>query len=166
MEQAHRALAAEGIPLASNQVRFSLLDRSIEENGVLETARGLGVTIIAWSPLAQGMLTGRFHDEPALVKSLRPGRRFMNGFTPERLARTKPLIEELSRAADAHGITVTQAALAWTVTFHGKAVTAIPGATKPAQAAALAGAMSTALSEKEMSLLDAASRAASRRFGA
>jgi aryl-alcohol dehydrogenase-like predicted oxidoreductase len=163
MEQAHRALAAEGIPLASNQVRFSLLDRSIEENGILETARGLGVTIIAYSPLAQGMLTGRFHDDPALVKGLRPGRRLMNGFTPGGLARTKPLVAELGRVADAHAITVTQAALAWTVTFHGKAVAAIPGATRPAQASALAGALSTTLSEKEMTLLDAASREVTRR---
>jgi aryl-alcohol dehydrogenase-like predicted oxidoreductase len=82
MEQAHAALAAPGIPLASNQVRFNLLDRRIEANGVLVSARRLGVTIIAWSPLAQGMLTGRFHDDPALAARLAPGRRFLNGITP------------------------------------------------------------------------------------
>jgi aryl-alcohol dehydrogenase-like predicted oxidoreductase len=87
----------------------------------------------------------------------------MNGFTPRGLARTGPLIAELARVAEAHGITITQAALAWTVTFHGKAVVAIPGATKPAQAAALAGAMNASLSEQEMSLLDAASREATLR---
>ena len=90
MEQAHAALAADGIPLASNQIRFNLLDRSIESNGILEAARGLGVTIIAWSPLAQGLLTGRFHEEPGLVKSLRPGRRLMGGFSAASISRTAP----------------------------------------------------------------------------
>ena len=65
MQEAHAALAAEGIPLASNQVRFSLLDRSIETNGVLEAARRLGVTIIAWSPLAQGCSPGGSTRIPA-----------------------------------------------------------------------------------------------------
>jgi aryl-alcohol dehydrogenase-like predicted oxidoreductase len=163
MEQAHAALAAEGIPLASNQVRFNLLDRSIESNGVLEAARGLGVTIIAWSPLAQGMLTGRFHEEPALLKGLRRGRRFMNSFSPETLARTAPLIDELRSVASAHGASVSQVALSWTVTFHGKAIAAIPGATRPAQATASASAMGITLSEKEMSGIDEASRRVSRR---
>jgi aryl-alcohol dehydrogenase-like predicted oxidoreductase len=163
MEQAHAALAAEGIPLASNQVRFNLLDRSIESNGVLEAARGLGVTIIAWSPLAQGMLTGRFHEEPALLKGLRRGRRFMNSFSPETLARTAPLIDELRSVASAHGASVSQVALSWTVTFHGKAIAAIPGATRPSQAAANAAAMGIKLSEKEMSGIDEASRGITRR---
>ncbi len=68
MESAHAALASEGIVLASNQVRFNLLDRGIERNGLLEAAKRLGITIIAWSPLAQGALTGRFHEDPSLVQ--------------------------------------------------------------------------------------------------
>ncbi len=163
MEQAHAALAAAGIPLASNQVRFNLLDRSIESNGVLETARRLGITIIAYSPLAQGMLTGRFHENPALAKSLRRGRKLMGGFTPGGLARTAPLIEELRAVAKAHGASVSQAALSWTVTFHGKTMVAIPGATKPAQATANAAAMGIRLSDKELSGIDEASRKAARR---
>ena len=117
MEQAHAALAADGIPLASNQIRFNLLDRSIESNGILEAARGLGVTIIAWSPLAQGLLTGRFHEEPGLVKSLRPGRRLMGGFSAASISRTAPLIEELGAVARAHGVSVAQVTLSWTVNF-------------------------------------------------
>jgi aryl-alcohol dehydrogenase-like predicted oxidoreductase len=163
MEQAHAALAAEGIPLASNQVRFNLLDRAIESNGVLETARRLGITIIAYSPLAQGMLTGRFHDDPSLVKNLPRGRKLMGGFTPEGLARTAPLIEELRAVAKAHGASVPQVALSWTVSFHGKTVVAIPGATKPAQATASAAAMGITLSEKELSGIDEASRKAAKR---
>ncbi|HTP58130.1 MAG TPA: aldo/keto reductase, partial [Spirochaetia bacterium] len=56
MEEAHAALSAFGIPLASNQIRYNLLDRRIETNGTVETARRLGVTLIAYSPLAQGIL--------------------------------------------------------------------------------------------------------------
>jgi aryl-alcohol dehydrogenase-like predicted oxidoreductase len=163
MEQAHAALAAEGIPLASNQVRFNLLDRAIESNGILETARRLGITIIAYSPLAQGMLTGRFHDEPSLVKSLPRGRKLMGGFSSEGLARTAPLIEELRAVAKAHGASVPQGALSWTVNFHGKTVVAIPGATRPAQATASAAAIGMTLSEKELSGIDEASRDVARR---
>lgn len=54
MEKAHACLAARGIALASNQVQVSLLHRSIEHNGVLETARRLGITLIASSPLHMG----------------------------------------------------------------------------------------------------------------
>ncbi|MBE3135684.1 MAG: aldo/keto reductase [Acidobacteria bacterium] len=162
MEQAHAALAAEGIPLASNQVRFNLLDRAIESNGILETARRLGITIIAYSPLAQGMLTGRFHEEPALLKGLRRGRRFMSSFSPETLARTAPLIDELRSVASVHGVSVSQVALGWTIAFHGKAIAAIPGATRPSQATASAAAMGITLSEKELSRIDEASRGVAR----
>ncbi len=158
MEEAHAALAAEGLPLASNQVRFNLLDRRIEANGVLAAARRLGVTIIAWSPLAQGMLTGRFHDDPGLAARLSPGRRFMNGITPARLAATAPLVETLRKVAAAHGVSVAQAALAWTVTFHDGAVVAIPGASKPGQAAESAAAMDVRLSARELADIDEASR--------
>ncbi len=163
MEQAHAALAAEGVPLASNQVRFSLLDRSIETNGVLETARRLGVTIIAWSPLAQGILTGRFHEEPGLQKAVLPGRRMMSGLSNRTLARTAGLVALLGQVARAHGTTVAQVALAWTVSFHGRAIVAIPGASKPAQARAAAEAMQIVLSEKELSDIGDASRDAARR---
>ena len=57
MRQAHAALEKHGLPLASNQVRFNLLDRMIEKQGILDTAKELGITIIAYSPLAQGLLT-------------------------------------------------------------------------------------------------------------
>ena len=69
MAQAGAALQAEGLPLASNQVRINLLERSIETNGVLDLAREHRVTLIAYSPLAQGILTGRYHDDPSRVRS-------------------------------------------------------------------------------------------------
>jgi aryl-alcohol dehydrogenase-like predicted oxidoreductase len=158
MEQAHAALAKEGIMLASNQVRFSLLDRSIEKSGVMEAARRLGITIIAYSPLAQGMLTGRFHEDPSSISKVSTGRKLVGGVRRSRLAATAPLIEELRLIARAHGVTPGQVALAWAVSFHGATVVAIPGATKPAQAEQSAGSMDIRLSEKELSRLDELSR--------
>jgi aryl-alcohol dehydrogenase-like predicted oxidoreductase len=160
MEEAHAALAAEGITLATNQVRFNLLDRRIETNGVLAAARRLGVTVIAWSPLAQGMLTGRFHDDPVLAAKVSRPRRFMNGITPARLAATAPLIATLKEVAGAHGVTVATVALAWTLEVHDGAVVAIPGASKPAQAEQAAAAMQLRLSPREMRDIDGDSRQA------
>jgi len=64
MTKAYEALSDRGIPFATNQVRFSLLDRSIESNGILERAKELGVTITAYTPLGMGLLTGRLHSNP------------------------------------------------------------------------------------------------------
>ena len=60
MREAHAALAKRGIPLASNQVEYSLLHRQPEANGVLDACRELGITLIAYSPLAGGALTGKY----------------------------------------------------------------------------------------------------------
>lgn len=60
LRTAHRILSERGIPLASNQVQYSLLYRTPERNGVLETCNELGVTLVAYSPLCQGLLTGTF----------------------------------------------------------------------------------------------------------
>jgi aryl-alcohol dehydrogenase-like predicted oxidoreductase len=158
MEQAHAALANEGIVLASNQVRFSLLDRSIDRSGVMDAAKRLGVTIIAYSPLAQGMLTGRFHEDPSALRAVSTGRKLIGGVRASRLAATAPLIEELRLVARAHGVTPGQVALSWAVSFHGETVVAIPGSTKPAQAEQSAGALGIRLSQKELSRLDELSR--------
>ena len=76
MRRAHAALARRGVPLASNQVKYSLLDRAIERNGVLDAAKELGVTIIAYSPLEMGLLTGKFHRDADLLRRIPIGRRF------------------------------------------------------------------------------------------
>jgi len=159
MEAAHAALAALGIPLASNQVRYNLLDRRIEHNGVLESAQRLGITIIAYSPLAQGILTGRFHEDPQAMRTATGMRRLMNRLGPRTLERTRPLVDELRAIARAHGATPAQVALAWQTTFHGDTIVAIPGASRPAQAEQAAGAGELRLSDRERSRIDELSRA-------
>lgn len=158
MRAAHQALASEGIALASNQVRFNLLDRSIERNGVLEAAKELGITIIAYSPLAQGILTGRFHEDPQAMRKASGLRRMVSGLRPQTLQRTRPLVDELRAVSRAHGVSVTTAALAWEVSFHGDAIVAIPGASRPAQAEQAAAAAELRLTDRERSRIDELSR--------
>jgi aryl-alcohol dehydrogenase-like predicted oxidoreductase len=158
MEEAHSVLAKRGIPLASNQVRISLLDRAVERNGILEAAKRLGVSLIAYSPLAQGILTGRFHDDPGAIGSVTRMRRMSGSIRAETIAKTAPLVAELKRVASAHGATPSQVALNWLVSFWGEAVVAIPGASKPSQAAEAASAMKFELTAAELRSLDALSR--------
>lgn len=160
MAAAHAALAAEGIALASNQVQISLINRDIERNGVLDAARELGVTLIAYSPLASGVLTGRYHDDPAAVQSLPRLRRLTHRQLVGRdgLRRTADLIEAMRASADTHGATIAQVALNWLVTHYGDTVVAIPGASKPRQAAAAAGAMDFKLGDSELRRIDELSR--------
>jgi aryl-alcohol dehydrogenase-like predicted oxidoreductase len=162
MEQAHAALAAQGVALASNQVRYNLLDRRIESNGVLESARRLGVTIIAYSPLAQGVLTGRFHEDPEARSKVSRFRRMLGAMRPASLERSRPLIDEMRLIARARGASLGQVALSWTVTFHDSHVVAIPGASRPAQAEESAAAMGLRLSDKERARMDELSRAAAK----
>lgn len=176
MQKAHEALRGRGLSLASNQVRFNLLDRDIESNGVLDVARELGITIIAYSPLAQGLLTGKYHDEPDRIRK-RPGpRKLLRRFRRAGLEDSRPLIEELRRVAEEVFVSPTPAAagtldadrphptpaqisLAWIVRRHGEHVVAIPGASSPTQARENAGAMFVELSEAQLERLDAAARA-------
>jgi aryl-alcohol dehydrogenase-like predicted oxidoreductase len=92
LRTAHRLLAARGVPLAVNQVRYSLLTREIETNGVLVAARELGVTILAYSPLAQGLLTGRYtpNNPPTGARS------WDRRFSAEGLAKIAPTIDLLT----------------------------------------------------------------------
>jgi aryl-alcohol dehydrogenase-like predicted oxidoreductase len=151
MRKAHAALAARGIPLASNQVKVSLLDRHIETGGALKAAKELGMTIIAYSPLEMGMLTGKFHQDPALLKSRPVGRRM---YLRVQLERSRRLIQALEEIASAHGVTPAVVALSWLVNFYGDTVVAIPGATKVSQAEQNIMANELKLSEKEMAHID------------
>lgn len=158
MRRAHAALKARGLPLVSNQVKYNLLDRRIERNGVLSAAKELGITIIAYSPLEQGILSGKFHRDPSLLAKVRGSRRFMPAFRKSRLPRTQPLIDELERIAKAHGASCTEVALAWLVSLHGDTVVAIPGASKVSHAEENAAAMRLSLARAELDRLDDVSR--------
>jgi aryl-alcohol dehydrogenase-like predicted oxidoreductase len=132
-----------------------LLDRAIEYNGVLDTAKELGVSIVAWGPLASGLLTGKFHRDASVLANTPVGRRMR---MQRQLERTRPLLDLLFQIAEHHGATPAQVALNWLVTFSGETVLAIPGASKVHQAQEAAGAMGLQLTPEEMSKLDETSR--------
>jgi aryl-alcohol dehydrogenase-like predicted oxidoreductase len=155
MRRAHAALAKRGLSLAVNQVRYSLLSRGIETNGVLETAKELGVTIIAYTPLDRGLLSGKYHKNPELLSRM-PGWR--KASMQRNLERCRKLINAMDEIATASGATIAQVALNWLINFTGEIVVTIPGATKVRQAEENAGAMMFQLSVDEMTRLDDLSR--------
>ena len=146
-----------GLPMITNQVRYNLLNRSIESNGILETAKELGITIIAYSPLAQGLLSGKFHDNPALLKKIGL-RKYSDPFKTEGIEKSRPLINLLKEIAVKYNVTPSQVSLNWLIHFHGESVVAIPGATKETHVADNVGTMKFRLSAADMELIDKESR--------
>jgi aryl-alcohol dehydrogenase-like predicted oxidoreductase len=153
MKNAWETLDKKGIPLASNQVRYSLLDRSIESNGVLEVAKKLGISIIAYSPLAQGMVTGKFHDNPGLIKNT-GYRKYSPLFRSDGLKKSLPVVTKVKELAVKYNVTPAQVALNWLIHYHGDVVVAIPGATREIHVRENTGAMSFRLSDEDMGMLD------------
>lgn len=150
LRAAHAALARRGVPLATNQVRYSLLDRAPETDGVLEACRELGVTLLAYSPLEQGVLGGRYSPDHR-PEGLRGEAEW---FAPQRLAAVRPVLELLGSIAAVHAVDMAAIALAWLMAKPG--VIPLPGATRGAQVAANARALSVRLSADEIAALDAA----------
>jgi aryl-alcohol dehydrogenase-like predicted oxidoreductase len=102
-KRAHEMLAHRGVVLASNQVGYSLLNRRIESNGVLDTCRELGVSVISYGPLAEGLLTGKYRTEnpPPLLRRLR--------WAQKRLKLLPPLISLMNDISSAHNASAAQA---------------------------------------------------------
>ena len=150
---AHAALARRGVPLASNQVEYSLLHRAPEVNGVLDACRELGITLIAYQPLASGLLTGKYSD------GARPTglRRFMPLFRASSLQKLAPVIALLREIGERYAKNPAQVALRWLV--EDESVLPIPGAKNGRQATDNAGALSFSLTEDERAALDRATRA-------
>jgi aryl-alcohol dehydrogenase-like predicted oxidoreductase len=155
MRRAHAALAKRGLPLALNQVHYSLIHRDIETDGTLETARELGISIVAYTPLGSGILTGKYHKNPALLDQKSGLRRIM---FRRNIERTQPLITAMDEIAVKHNVTIAQVALNWVIHFNGEIVVTIPGATTVQQAHENAGAMNFVLSKDELVKLDDISR--------
>ena len=155
MRRAHAALQKRGLPLASNQVEYSLWKRSIESNGILETAKELGISIIAWGPLASGLLSGKFHHDPDLLAQAPLGRR---NILSRKIDKSRPLVEVLTEIGLIYDASPSQVALNWLINSQGDTVVAIPGASKVKHAQESAGAMQFKLNEEEMERLDVISQ--------
>jgi aryl-alcohol dehydrogenase-like predicted oxidoreductase len=154
MREAHAALTERGIPLASNQVEYSLLHRQPETNGVLDACRELGVTLVAYTPLAGGLLTGKYSAQN------RPGgffRRVLPRYRGKALDAIQPVIRLLTEIGDRYSKTPNQVALRWLI--ENPVVLPIPGAKNGAQATANAGALAFSLTPEEVDTLDQATLA-------
>ncbi len=143
---AYDSLAKHQIKLASNQVRYSLLHRNPEPSGLVDLCRKLGVTIIAYSPLEKGILTGKFSAEK-LSQDFRAWR-----YNKPFLVKVRPLIDSLQNLGKAHaGKTPTQVALNWLTC---KGAVPIPGAHNKQQALENAGGLGWQLTGEEVEMLD------------
>jgi aryl-alcohol dehydrogenase-like predicted oxidoreductase len=135
----------------SNQVRYSLVDRRPERELIPYAAQHDRV-VIAYSPLGQGLLSGRYHEgnRPSnFIRALNPL------FLPENLERSAGLIATLQKIADTHFATPAQIALAWSI--HHPEVVAIPGASTVEQLESNVAAADIELSDDEYQTLSAAS---------
>jgi aryl-alcohol dehydrogenase-like predicted oxidoreductase len=150
MQRAHKLLEKRGIPLASNQVAFSLLKRDPETNGLLDLCQQLNVTLVAYAPLATGLLTGKYTPKhpPTGFLGFRHGKSY--------IVRLQSLIGLMQDIGEVHGRkTAGQVALNWTIA---KGALPIPGAKNARQTKENIGALGWSLTEAEVASLDAAAQ--------
>jgi aryl-alcohol dehydrogenase-like predicted oxidoreductase len=146
VQTAYDTLIRNGNQLASNQVEYNLLNRKIETNGVFNLCKSLGVSILAYSPLAMGVLTGKYS-----VNSLPPGMRGRR-YNHKVLHQIEPLLATLKHIGEEHeGKSVSQVALNWVIC---KGAIPIPGAKNAQQAKQNIGAAGWRLTESEIARLD------------
>lgn len=151
LERWHAAEDALRGRVLSNQVEYNLVQRSPELN-LLPFAESHGHVIIAFGPLAQGLLSGRYHGANRPLNRVRATSAL---FHPDNLERTNDLIAALREVADAHSATPAQIALAWAI--HRPAVAAIPGASSIEQLESNVAAAEIELADDEYQALHAAS---------
>ena len=149
-ERTAEVLGRRGIPLASNQVEYSLIERKIERDGTLNLCRALGVRVIAYSPLGMGLLTGKYTPDnpPAGARAWQKRKA---------LRQVGPLVSLLREIGAAHGKTPAQIAINWTIC---QGTLPIPGAKTVKQVESNAGAVGWRLSDGELAALDEESRLA------
>ncbi len=153
-KQAYEVLAGRKIPLASNQVKFNLLDRRPERSGLVELCKNLGISIIAYSPLEKGILSGKYTPEniPNGYRAWRYNKNY--------LLKIKPLFETLRQIGEAHeGKSTGQVALSW---LTAKGAVPIPGARNMGQAKENCGGLGWKLTGEEVTRLDQVSEEVTR----
>ncbi len=150
MLRAYSTLARHNVALASNQVHYSLLQRSVEMNGLSARCRELGVRLIAYSPLEMGLLTGKYSRAhlPSGSRAIRYA---------ASIGRVQPLLKLMTAIGqDQGGRSNAQVALSWVM--H-KGALPIPGAKNADQALENVGSLGCSLTVEQVAALDAASAA-------
>jgi aryl-alcohol dehydrogenase-like predicted oxidoreductase len=145
MLSAYSSLSRHTVPLASNQVHYSLLQRTVEKDGTLARCKELGIRLIAYSPIEKGMLAGKYSPENPPPGSR--GRQYAR-----LLPKLPPLIKLMTLIGQDHGgKSNSQVALNWVIC---KGALPIPGAKNAAQALENAGALGWRLTDEEVARLD------------
>lgn len=152
LAQWREAEEALGGPVLSNQVKYSLIDRGPERE-LVPYARDHDRIVIAYSPLSQGLLSGRYGPDrlPGGMRSATPA------FLPDNVRLLAPVLDVLREVAAAHDASCSQVALAWLI--RRPQVVVIPGASSLQQAEANVAAADLDLSDEEDAALTAASDA-------
>jgi pyridoxine 4-dehydrogenase len=155
MKSIHEYLKDRGIPLSSNQIQYSLLCRSAESNELLKTAKELNVTVIAYSPLGLGLLTGKYSKEnqPKSLPRKLIAKNVLDKIDP--LLTTMKEIAASKSEATALNITLTQIALNWCIA---KGTVPIPGARSLEQAIDICNTLKWTLNDEDVRLLDDAAK--------
>ncbi|NIS18678.1 MAG: aldo/keto reductase [Thermoplasmata archaeon] len=148
----------EHTEIVSNQVHYSLLHRDPETEGLVDHHGKNGIAIIAYSPIEQGILTGKFgpDNRPGGFRAKKPR------FSREGLEAVQPVLAELDAAAKAHGRTMAQAAMAWLLKDPN--VVVIPGAKNLTQLEENVGCADWQLTQAEVDRIEAAYREYAKRF--
>ena len=155
LEKATAILDELKVPFVINQNRYSIFDRTIERNGLKDTAARLSKGIITFSPLAQGLLTNRYLNGIPEDSRIRTDGRFLKEsvITEEKLAQ----IRALNEIAAARGQTLAEMALAW-ILRDGKVTSVLIGASKPQQILDnIAALNNTTFTADELEAIDKAS---------
>ena len=140
------------VPFVINQNRYSIFDRKIEQNGLKKTSVALGRGIIAFSPLAQGLLTDRYLGGVPDDSRVKTDGRFLTekSMTEDKLAK----IRALNEVAQNRGQTLAQMALAW-VLRDGQVTSVLVGASKASQILDNIGAVKNiSFTAEELALID------------
>jgi aryl-alcohol dehydrogenase-like predicted oxidoreductase len=139
------ALRERGVRLATNQIEYSLLRRKPEEEGLIDCCRELGVVPLAYSPIGQGRLTGKYS-----AANPPPGNRSFSNHPMEQVDEVVAVLKRIGAAHDDR--TPSQVALSWLIA---KGAVPIPGAKNDRQAEENAGALGWAMDDDELAALDA-----------
>ncbi|MFE7034550.1 aldo/keto reductase [Streptomyces sp. NPDC057621] len=149
--------AAQAVhPIAAVQSEWSLFSRDIEA-GVVPAARELGVTLVPYSPLGRGFLTGSFTDADKELTA-DDVRRQQPRFNGDNAAKNAALLDSIRTVAEGHGASVGQIALAWVhrrAEVHGLPVVPIPGTRRRTRVEENTAATRIALTDSDLGVLDA-----------
>mmetsp|Transcript_51273 Transcript_51273/g.123786 ORF Transcript_51273/g.123786 Transcript_51273/m.123786 type:complete len:473 (+) Transcript_51273:1411-2829(+) len=153
----HTALSKRGVPLATNQIQYSLVYRYAEDNGLLDACRDLGVQVLAYSPLALGLLTGKYTDKASVQQKVKGPRKALFEKSVEK-EEFGTLIKTMQQVADNHSnanANVAQVALNY---CRAKGTIPIPGARNIRQIESNFGSLDWTMSPEEVRLLDSSSK--------